>query len=190
MSHSIRRRLLGSMAGAAALTVTGGLLAPAAAIAKLASAKFTAWKGGATPPLALKDRTGRTHDLSAYRGRVVLVNFWATWCAPCVEEMPSLEALQDQLKGKPFTLLAVNMEESDAKVQRFLQSTLLQDDSLLVLYDSFGTVAKEWKARMLPVSFLIGPDGRIRQTLVGAADWTATQVVSEIERLMPTTRRG
>lgn len=177
MPDRIKRRLLAGMGCAAAAL----LAAPVTALAKLANAKFTAWKGGATPPLALKDRKGRTHDLTAYRGRVVLVNFWATWCEPCLEEMPSLEALQDQMKGKAFTLLTVNMEESDAKVQRFLQATLLQEDSLLVLYDSFGTVAKQWKARMLPVSFLVGPDGRIRQTLVGAADWTGPTVTAEIE---------
>ena len=104
--------------------------------------------------------------------------------------MPSLEALQDKMKGKDFVLLTVNMEESDAKVVRFLQSTLLQDDSLTVLFDRFGTVAKEWKARMLPASFLIGPDGRIRQNMVGAADWTAADIISHIERLLPGASKG
>ena len=166
----------------AAATLSG---VPAISFAKAAAARFAPWKGGATPPLVLKDGRGRTHDLAAYRGRVVLVNFWATWCEPCLEEMPSLEDLQDRLKDRPFTLLAVNMEESDARVARFLQSTLLQEDSLVVLFDRFGTVAKQWKARMLPVSFLIGPDGRIRDTVLGAADWSAKQTVSRIERLMP-----
>jgi hypothetical protein len=59
------------------------------------------------------------------------------------------------------------------------------EDGLVVLFDRFGTVAKEWKARMLPVSFLIGTDGRIRQTLVGAANWSSKEVITEIERLIP-----
>ena len=188
----VRRRVLAGMAYAALAAAAASLAAPVAAAAKAAGARFTPWKGGATPPLVLKDARGRTHDLAAYRGRVVLVNFWATWCEPCLEEMPSLEELQDRLQGRPFTLLTVNMQESAAKVEQFLQSTLLQEDSLVVLFDGFGTVAKDWKARMLPVSFLIGPDGRIRHTLLGAAHWTTAEIVSQIERLMPAkdTRRG
>ena len=178
-----RRRVLAMMACAA--TATALSVANAAAPAKTAGARFSPWKGGATPPLVLKDRKGRTHDLAAYRGRVVLVNFWATWCEPCVEEMPSLEELQDRLQGRPFTLLAVNMEESDARVTQFLQSTLLQEDGLTVLFDRFGNVAREWKARLLPVSFLIGPDGRIHHTLLGSAHWSAAEIITRIESLMP-----
>ena len=178
-----RRRLLAMMAFAA--TANALPVANAAAPAKTAGTRFSPWKGGATPPLVLKDRRGRTHDLAAYRGRVVLVNFWATWCEPCVEEMPSLEELQDRLQGRPFTLLAINMEESDARVTQFLQSTLLQEDGLTVLFDRFGTVAREWRARLLPVSFLIGPDGRIRNTLLGAANWNSAEIIARIESLIP-----
>ena len=180
-----RRRVLAALAAGMASVGTFLLGVPVVSNAKEAAARFAAWKGGATPPLVLKDRKGRTHDLAAYRGKVVLVNFWATWCEPCRDEMPSLEELQDRLKGRPFVLLTVNMEESDAKVTGFLQSTMLMEDSLVVLFDRFGTAAKDWKARMLPVSFLIGPDGRIRETLLGAANWSAKEVVSQIERLMP-----
>lgn len=187
VSLPARRRALAALAASVAVLSTG---LPLAAFAKGGNAKFSPWKGGSTPALVLKDTRGRTFDLAAYRGQVVLVNFWATWCEPCIEELPSLEALQDRMKGKAFALLTVNMEESDAKVGRFLQSTLLQEDSLTVLYDRFGTAAKEWKARMLPASFLVGPDGRIRQTLVGAADWTSTDIVTQIERLLPAGRAG
>ena len=113
------------------------------------------------------------------------MNFWATWCEPCRDEMPSLEELQEKLKGRPFAVLTVNMEESDAKVGRFLQSALLQKDSLTVLYDRFGNAAKAWKARLLPVSFLVGTDGRIHSTLLGAADWTSPEVIAQIEKLLP-----
>ena len=159
---------------------TGASLAPAPVAAAPAPVV-----GHPAPAFTLRTPDGATVALADLRGTVVLVNFWATWCEPCLEEMPSLEDLQDRLKDRPFTLLAVNMEESDARVEQFLQSTLLQEDSLVVLFDRFGTVAKEWKARMLPVSFLIGPDGRIRDTVLGAADWSAKQTVSRIERLMP-----
>jgi thiol-disulfide isomerase/thioredoxin len=179
-----RRSLL---AGAASLLLSGLLPMPQASAAAV---RFSEWRGGATPPLQLKDGQGRDYDLAGFRGKVVLVNFWATWCEPCRDEMPSLEELQERLKGRPFAVLTVNMEESDAKVMRFLQSALLQKDSLTVLYDRFGTVAKAWKARLLPVSFLVGPDGRIHSTLLGAADWTAPEVIAQIEKLMPQGAKG
>ena len=177
-ARAVRRALL---LGASGLLLSA-LLPVQRALA--AAMKFSEWKGGATPPLQLKDGQGKDYDLANFRGKVVLVNFWATWCEPCRDEMPSLEELQERLKGRPFALLTVNMEESDAKVTRFLQSALLQKDSLTVLYDRFGKAAKDWKARLLPVSFLVGPDGRIHATLLGAADWTAPEVITRIERLM------
>ena len=180
-----RRRVLACLGGAAL-----SLLLPAGpATAKGGAAKFSPWKGGATPPLVLKDAKGKEHDLASYRGKLVLVNVWATWCEPCREEMPSLEELQERYKGRPLAVLTVNMEESDAKVARFLESTLLQGDSLTVLYDRFGLVAKAWKARLLPATFLVGADGRIRSTLLGAVDWTSAPVLAHIDSHMPSAVR-
>ena len=176
-----RRRALARL-GAAGLSL---LLPCGAAFAKAAPARFAKWKGGATPPLVLNDGKGRDYDLASYRGKLVLVNFWATWCEPCREEMPSLEELQERYKGRPLVVLTVNMEESDAKVARFMESTLLQADSLIVLYDRFGTVAKAWKARLLPVTFLVGADGRMRASLLGTADWTSPEVLAQIDSFMP-----
>src|SRR5467141_2437482 len=70
------------------------------------------WSGGSAPPLELQDLDGAAHRLADYRGKTVLVNFWATWCAPCREEMPSIERLRRTLDGKPFAVLAVNVGES------------------------------------------------------------------------------
>src|SRR5207302_1058469 len=85
------------------------LLAAAAFVASAAELK--PWDGGATPPLALEDMKGQTHELGKYKGKVVLVNFWATWCEPCRAEMPSIDRLRSWLKGKPFEVLAVHMPE-------------------------------------------------------------------------------
>ena len=139
------------------------------------------WTGGATPSLSLSDETGRTHDLAAYRGKVVLVNFWATWCVPCREEMPSMQALRQRLDGKPFEVLAVNLMESEEKIAAFREAELVD---LPVLMDRDGAAAKRWKVRMLPISFVIDRRGTIRYQLVGEANWTGRDITSAIERLI------
>jgi len=82
-------------------------------------ARFVAWKEPAAPPLALSDLAGQAHTLADYRDRVVLMNFWATWCEPCRAEMASIQKLQERLAGRPFTVLLVNYGEARARVADF-----------------------------------------------------------------------
>jgi thiol-disulfide isomerase/thioredoxin len=140
------------------------------------------WPGGATPPLDLADLAGREHRLADYRGKVVLVNFWATWCEPCREEMPSMKKLRASLAGKPFEVLAVNLGESERRVKRFLDEVPLD---FPVLLDRDSAAAKLWRARVLPVSFVVGPDGAIRYSVLGGIDWADEKVRSAILALMP-----
>jgi thiol-disulfide isomerase/thioredoxin len=152
------------------------LMGPARAAPALAP-----WGGGAAPGLALRDTDGRAHDLAAYRGKVVLINFWATWCEPCRQEMPSIQRLRDRLAGKPFAVLAVNVDEPDARVRRFLKQTGLD---LPILMDPDKVVTREWGVRVLPVTFIVGPDGRVRYRLVGDLDWNSETVMGVIAGLM------
>jgi peroxiredoxin len=140
------------------------------------------WKGGAPPALELEDVDGKLHRLADYRGKVVLVNFWATWCEPCREEMPSMEALRASMQGRPFVVLAVNVGEG-ARVARGFGDKISLRFPLLLDRDTKTT--KAWGARVLPASFVVGPDGRIRYSCLGAIDWAAKPVKSAIERLMP-----
>jgi peroxiredoxin len=139
------------------------------------------WTGGPTPPLALQDPSGKAHDLAAYRGKVVVVNFWATWCPPCIVEMPSMQALRERLAGRGFEVLAVNVMDSEEKIAAFREAELID---LPVLMDRDGAVAKRWKVRMLPRSFVIDRQGVIRYQLVGDANWTGPEVAPLIERLI------
>ena len=132
--------------------------------------------------LELKDLSGRVHRLSDYRGRVVLVNFWATWCEPCREEMPSLERLQKQLGKESFVVLAVNVDEPEARIAKFLSAMPLD---FPVLLDAGSTLTRGWKVRVLPASFVIGPEGRVRYSVTGALDWSAPAAVDRIARLLP-----
>jgi thiol-disulfide isomerase/thioredoxin len=140
------------------------------------------WTGGATPVLALSDLDGRPHRLEDYRGKVVLVNFWATWCEPCRDEMPSLQKLRAGLEGRPFVVLAVNLAESESRVRRFLEHTPI---ACPVLLDREGGVAKAWGARILPASFVIGPDGAIRYWALGELDWSDERIRRSVLALMP-----
>jgi peroxiredoxin len=146
-----------------------------------AAPALTPWTGGATPTFAARDLQGRNHDLGAYRGQVVLINFWATWCEPCRQEMPSMNRLRDRLSGKPFTVLAVNVDEPEARIRQFLRQTGLD---LAVVLDPGKTVTRNWGVRYLPVSFVVGPDGRVRYRVVGDIDWDSDAVTGAISQLL------
>ena len=154
----------------------------AAAFSLAGAQELRPWKGGATPPLAIPDLDGRQHRLQDYRGKVVLVNFWATWCEPCREEMPSMNRLRAALAGKPFAVLAVNLAEPESRIRRFMEKVPMD---FAVLQDRDTSVAKAWKARILPASYLIAPDGRIRYSVLGEIDWTHEAVRKLIVEMLP-----
>ena len=162
----------------------GLLLAVSASLA--GAQELRPWSGGATPPLALQDLEGRPHRLADYRGQVVLINFWATWCGPCREEMPSINKLRASLAGQPFAVLAVNLAEPESRIRRFMEQVPLD---FPVLLDRDTSVARTWKARILPASFLVGPDGRIRYSVLGEIDWTQDRVRKAVLELLPRTPR-
>src|SRR5262245_19818474 len=83
------------------------------------AAEMKRWTDGPPPSLELKDLEGRQHRLSDYRGKVVLINFWATWCGPCRDEMPSIQELKNKLAGRPFVVLAVNLDEPESRIRGF-----------------------------------------------------------------------
>ena len=158
------------------------LLATAAvALAATAAQPLQPWKAGATPPLALGTPGGGTADLAALRGRVVLVNFWATWCAPCVEEMPALAKLRERLGPRGFEVIAVNQGEMPERVKSFLQRTRLD---LPVALDRDKAVAKAWKVRALPTTFVVDARGRIRLHAEGELD-TGPALEAAIVPLLP-----
>ena len=152
------------------------------AAAPSSAADLKPWTGGPAPGLELRELDGRGHRLADYRGKVVLVNFWATWCAPCRDEMPSIQRLKEKLAGKPFAVLAVNLDEPESRIRQFLSQMKVD---FTVLLDPGKKAARSWDARILPASFVIGPDGGIRYGVVGELDWGQDRVVSRVVELLP-----
>ena len=140
----------------------------------------------ATPPIELLRPDGSPLSLGDLRGKVVLVNFWATWCEPCIAEMPSLQALRQRLGPKDFEVLAVNYQEGPARIQSFVAKTGV---TLPIVRDTDGAVARAWNVRVFPSSFLVDRSGRIRYVLVGDADWTGPDLLSTIGALLGPPRR-
>ncbi len=147
--------------------------------------KLRPYKGNPVPPpLKLTDLDGKAHDLADYKGQVVLVNFWASWCPPCVHEMPSMQRLKERMAGKPFVILAVNMAEPEQEVRDFLVTKVKVDFSILM--DRDGAVLKAWKVFVFPTSFVVGLDGEIRYGLYGELEWDTDEVIRVVESLIKT----
>ncbi|WP_018631646.1 TlpA family protein disulfide reductase [Neomegalonema perideroedes] len=125
-------------------------------------------------------------DLTDFRGRVTLLNFWATWCAPCRAEMPALDALQRELGGPDFHIAPLNIERGGAEKSRAFFAEIGVKD-LPVYLDPRSTLAKEFAVLGLPVSVLLDREGREVARLTGDADWSSPEAQAVIRRLVAAT---
>ena len=152
-----------------------------AAIGAAAETQLRPWAGKETPALARQDLTGKLVDLKDLKGRVVLINFWATWCVPCREEMPSLERLRAKLSGRPFEVLTVNYGEGVPRIKSFLEKEKI---TLPVLLDPEKLAAADWRAGGLPMTFLVDAEGRVRYSAFGECDWSEGEPFRVVENLV------
>ncbi len=137
-----------------------------------------------TPPVALVDLAGRPWTLDAMRGQVVALNFWATWCAPCRTEMPSLQRLQAARRARGLAVVTVNYREGAAAVRDFVRAPF----DLPVLLDADGDVAGAWTPRVFPTTVLVDRAGRPRTVVVGSLDWTGADADRLLEPLLAAAR--
>jgi thiol-disulfide isomerase/thioredoxin len=135
----------------------------------------------AIPALSVADLDGKVWRLADLRGKAVLINFWASWCAPCQTEMPSLQTLAELYGPDKLVVLAVNFKESAPVVQRYRQRTGL---ALPVMLDPSGTLAREWGATVFPTTVLVAPDGRVRGTVRGELDWAGQPAGRLVDALL------
>lgn len=162
--------------------IAAALVAVPAGPALAAGGELKPWAGGATPPFALRDISGKEHKLADYRGKVVVLNFWATWCEPCLQEMPSMQRLHDKLRGRPFAILAVDFGEGAPRIKEFLAKLPMK---FPILLDRDLSVAGAWKVKVLPTTLVIDPEQRIRYSVIGDLEWDSPAVEGAIRRLLP-----
>jgi peroxiredoxin len=161
-------------------------------VAVLGALPFDAWSMGARVPAVgtqaedfrLSDLDGKSQSLSQYRGKIVLVNFWATWCKPCTTEMPAMQAMYDRLRDKGFVVLAVNELEDDAKVREHIKQ---YGHTFPVLMDRDNKVANQFGVFGLPVSVFIDQEGRVQEYIKGGllTEQKIEETVARIQKQEP-----
>ena len=136
----------------------------------------------AAPAFQLPDLADQTRELADFRGRYVLLNFWATWCAPCVEEMPALERLYQRLHPHGLTVVAISTDTLEAaRIEAFARRLNV---TFPVLRDADQAVSKTYGARDLPSTFLLNPQGEVIAAAKGARDWASAQALSYFDELL------
>ncbi len=139
--------------------------------------------GKVAPDFELPDLTEQEVRLSDYRGKVVFLNFWATWCKPCKEEMPSMEVLYRQFKDDGLVVLAVSIDRVTTKddIPPFVKS---MDLSFPVLVDSWGQTDKRYKLMGVPETYIIDQEGVLREKIIGPRDWTRLDNLQVVTQLL------
>ena len=137
----------------------------------------------AAPTMALKDLDGQTVELARLRGKVVIVNFWATWCPPCRREFPSMERLRQKMAGKPVVILGVNEGETVDIIDQF-NSTLDLQPHFPILLDPEGDAMALWPVRGLPTTFILDKHGRMAYRAIGGREFDHPEIVEAISWLM------
>ena len=166
------------------------ILALAFGVVWLQSSKFEPLVVGKTAPdFSLPDLQGKSQRLSDYRGKVIFLNFWATWCKPCKEEMPSMQVLWDNLKKEDFAMLAISMDRvtTTKEIPPFVENLKL---TFPILTDSWGQTDKRYKLMGVPETYIIDQDGVLREKVIGPRDWTRSESIETIVQLLQKQRKS
>ena len=151
-----------------------------ASASALAQFQKTPWPAAQTAPaLDLVDLQGQRWTSERLKGRAVVLNFWATWCPPCKEELPSLQTLHELGGGDPL-VLGINVRENASRVRRYLESTGI---AFPVVLDPQAELAKRFGVSSFPTTLLIAPNGQIRWRVVGEVDWAGPEAAGWLASL-------
>ena len=122
----------------------------------------------------LSDLDNKKISLSSYQGKVIMLNFWATWCPPCRVEMPSMEILHKKMENRNFVMIAVNIRENSSLVKDFIQRN---NYTFPILLDETGETAAKYKIRAIPTTYIIDTKGKLAGVFTGAREWDTDDVV-------------
>jgi len=177
MTSAIRRRasLRNAATGIPLLVLLW--LAPLSAL----TGELSALSVDRLPEFTLADLSGEPRSLNDFAGKVVLVNFWASWCAPCIQEMPTLIRLQDAMRGYPFTVVGINVAEGERRVQTAVKRLGL---NFPVLLDRESRVFKAWGGVVLPTAYILDRNGRGRYLTQGPLDWDRVDIQETLKDLL------
>lgn len=143
------------------------------------------WVDRPAPPFELPDLNGQTHRLADYRGKVVFLNFWASFCDPCREEMPSMERLVRQYEPQGMVMIAISHDTKKEAVEQFMKQFLPSERSAMTtLWDPTISTASKYGTELIPETYIIDRHGRIVARFVSAYDWTRPEVKQLIEALL------
>ena len=132
------------------------------------------------PDFTLQDIDGNLHRLSEYRGRPVIINFWATWCPPCREEIPSMNRAWHVLREEGIAMLAINVGEDEDTIFVF---TADYPADFPLLLDQSGDIIGQWPVKGLPTTYVIAPDGSIAYRAIGGREWDDDELLDVIRKL-------
>jgi thiol-disulfide isomerase/thioredoxin len=137
------------------------------------------------PALQLNNLHGKSIDITQYKNKVIIVNFWASWCDPCREEFGELIDLQEKWRSKGLVVLAVNLAEMKPRIMQFLNGNGIPENGIEILLDRNSTTYKSWKARGIPTSYLISKTGKIEGVWIGAIENVdSPEVMDKIQALL------
>lgn len=137
--------------------------------------------GEEAPALVLNNLDGESWDIRQARGRWVFVHFWASWCGPCRKEMPTIQAIHEQLNLSQVEFAVINTAESEDMVFAFLASVAPDIDPLM---DTDGLITERWQPRGLPATFLVDPEGKLRYLALGGRPWDTPEYLDFLKRLI------
>jgi peroxiredoxin len=137
--------------------------------------------GDSAPDFSITADNGRTITRADFGGKLLVLNFWATWCAPCIEELPSLDQFQRELANQGVVVLGVSVDKDEKAYKRFLERAKV---SFLTARDPDNTINAEYGTFKYPESYIINRDGKVVMKIISATDWTDEKMVSYVKSLL------
>jgi peroxiredoxin len=174
--------LLSSLAYAAGESEEARIPANVGMTERLQTLGFQVWRPDTpAPSFTLRDLAEHDVSLEDFRGSIVLLNFWATWCPPCRAEMPSMETLYRRMAGRDFVMLAVDLQERPSQVRRFVEAA---GYSFPVLLDSSGRTGAVYQVSGIPTTYIIDKEGNVLARTVGGRKWHTPEIIALFDDLV------